>query len=271
MEINPLFSPLFLFITLLLTSPASSSSVYDQWFFNCQYPFNCGSILHNRYPLLWRYNGTEFCGGYPEPMKLNCDRSPVTIEIVGANYEILGFSMNDQILIIAEIGYSYRFCSLGNNSLSTSIYAIIPVSYDCPNPQSERPTCSRNEFRYMPFNPDVNYCWLSLVVPWSVEEVRGDLQKVAHDISEFKKPGRKVDGQVCSHCKERGGLYFYDLQLGQRRWCCQFSSIGIASCSSSSVTQSPNYADEPKTALPSGMYTNFVLNCPCFPFKSYAI
>lgn len=254
MEINPrslLFPHFrlylrFLLLIILLISPASSA--YGDWFLNCNDSLQCDSIPRKEFPL-WRNSGPEVCGGNYESMKLECDGGRATIEIVGANYELLGFSINDQILILAEIGFSDRFCPTGKNISSSSIYAMIPVSYYCGHPQTpDKPTCSGTEFRYMPFEktngkfPD-EYCWLSAVVPisqWLLKEVGDDWQKVAlHIIAEFKS-GRTVDGQVCSKCNDPGAFYVYDFQLNQTRCCCQSSN-----CFSSPVTESP------KTALPS--------------------
>ncbi|XP_050937952.1 LEAF RUST 10 DISEASE-RESISTANCE LOCUS RECEPTOR-LIKE PROTEIN KINASE-like 1.4 isoform X3 [Cucumis melo] len=86
---------------------------------------------------------------------------------------------------------------------------------------------------------------------WLLKQVGDDFRLVAqHIIEEFKSGRAVVDSRVCNNCNP-GSVYVYDFQLSQTRCCCQSSFDRIKFCASSSFTQSPNYADEPKTALPS--------------------
>ncbi|KGN64135.1 hypothetical protein Csa_013095 [Cucumis sativus] len=64
---------LALILLILLFSAPVNSSVYDEWFFNCN-SFKCDPFVTKEFPF-WRYNGTETCYrvGYSESMKLTCD------------------------------------------------------------------------------------------------------------------------------------------------------------------------------------------------------
>ncbi|XP_022137110.1 LEAF RUST 10 DISEASE-RESISTANCE LOCUS RECEPTOR-LIKE PROTEIN KINASE-like 2.4 isoform X2 [Momordica charantia] len=98
---RPLHLSLAFMLLMLLNSSPASSAFYGEWFLNCNDPLKCESIGTLEFPL-WRNNRTGTCS-YPETMKVNCDGSRgTTIEILGAEYELLSFNTNDQILIIAR-------------------------------------------------------------------------------------------------------------------------------------------------------------------------
>lgn len=246
---SPLFHLLSPFLLLVLLNSAASSD-YEEWFLNCERP-NCDGNISLEIPLL-RNNGTGFCG-YAGPIKLYCEANYETIEIWGAKYQLLGFSQKDQILIIAELGFSSRFCMPDKNS---PIQAMIPVSSDCEHPEIQRkPTCPGAELRYIPFeniaaNADP-HCVFSAVVPISSSSLKelDDLKKVAQDIKAKFHSKLKVDAQVCRSCSVPVGVCGYGLPSDQTRCYCHAPSTGFEVCPSS---PSP-VAEVPKTAPASGM------------------
>lgn len=230
----PLFRLLWPFLLLILVNSLASHA-YDDWFLNCNDLLTCESIPGKEFPL-WRNSGTQICG-YPESMKVNCEGRHATIEILRAKYQLLGFSKNYEILIIAEIGFSDPFCPPKHNISSSSIYAMIPVSY----PGTKLPS----------------NCKLSAVVPIShlLKEL-DDLKKVAHQIGEMFDHELKVDAQICRSCSVPDGFCGYDLLSKQTRCYCQSQSPS----ESFEVCHSPPNAEAPKTAaVPApGKHTN----CP---------
>ncbi|XP_038885124.1 LEAF RUST 10 DISEASE-RESISTANCE LOCUS RECEPTOR-LIKE PROTEIN KINASE-like 1.4 isoform X1 [Benincasa hispida] len=258
MEINPrsflffllgLYLPFFLLLIL-----ASAYGEYD-WYLNCKDPPKCESIPPNGFPL-WINNGAGNCY-YPEFMKVDCEREPArtTIEIWGENYQLLGFSMYDQILIIAEIDFSKGFCSPKRNISSKSIHAFIPA-VDCREPQiPDKHICSITDFAGIPSeNKNLKadaYC-ISLLVPiapWLLDHL-GNLSTVAQHIKAEFNSKSKVDTEICRSCNVHGSVCGYDLLSNQTSCYCQsqLPSKRFEVCSSSPNAEAPIKAQVPKKA-----------------------
>lgn len=253
----------FMLLFLLDYSPASSASLSGEWYLNCNNSLNCDNATALEFPL-WRNNGTDICG-YPEAMKLRCNGSRATMEILGAQYELLGFSTNDQFLLIGEIDFWDGLCS---TNISSYIYGIIPMYYHCKYPQiPEKPTCFEVHLSYMPFESWTAiadaYCMLSAAVaisPMLLNKL-GGLQEVAQRIIAELESKLEVDAQACRSCSVSGGICGYEdsidfnpLFFSQPKCFCQSSSNGFEICPSSAVA-----APEPSSR--SGTYSNFVLAC----------
>ncbi|KAG7015925.1 hypothetical protein SDJN02_21029, partial [Cucurbita argyrosperma subsp. argyrosperma] len=277
-SLSRLFSPFLLLILILTTSRAFPD--YGEWFLNCSNSKGCMSVPDNE-PPLWSNIGEETCGGNPQTMNVNCDGGGrEIIEIEGRSYQLLGYSIKDQILIIAEIDHSAWFCS--NHAPSISIYAMIHVSYHCGHPHTpDKPTCPGSEFIHIPLDKRTSFdgfCSLSTEVtisPSLLNENHNDLKRVAqHHIIEELKATRKVKSNAeCGNCSVPGAVYSYDLQLHQPKCCCKTSPKVFEFCPSPPAG-SPQNDDAPKTAAPPpGTYTNPLLfnSSSCFPFEMYPI
>lgn len=239
---------LALILLILLNSAPANSAVHDEWFFNC----NSSKCILNELPF-WRFNGTETCNrvGYDETMALRCDGVLAIIEIKGVEYQILGHSRFDRFFILAEIGFSDRFCSPDKNISSSSMFLTISLYSNCGSSQPlppYTPTCSEAEYSYIPDENNVllpnDMCWISVVAPipqWLLKQVGDDFQKVAQHITAHFKSGRTVNAQVCNNCKDSGGggVYVYDLELNQSRCCCQSSFDRTEFYSSSLLAGTP--------------------------------
>ncbi|XP_023550331.1 LEAF RUST 10 DISEASE-RESISTANCE LOCUS RECEPTOR-LIKE PROTEIN KINASE-like 1.4 isoform X2 [Cucurbita pepo subsp. pepo] len=252
-SLSRLFSPFLLLILILTTSRAFPD--YGEWFLNCSNSKGCMSVPDNE-PPLWSNIGEETCGGNPQTMNVNCDGGGrEIIEIEGRSYQLLGYSIKDQILIIAEIDHSAWFCS--NHAPSISIYAMIHVSYHCGHPHTpDKPTCPGSEFIHIPLDKRTSFdgfCSLSTEVkisPSLLNENHNDLKRVAQHIIEELKATRKVKSNAeCGNCSVPGAVYSYDLQLHQPKCCCKTSPKVFEFCPSPPAG-SPQNDDAPKTAAP---------------------
>ncbi|XP_022992820.1 LEAF RUST 10 DISEASE-RESISTANCE LOCUS RECEPTOR-LIKE PROTEIN KINASE-like 1.4 isoform X4 [Cucurbita maxima] len=229
-----LFSPFLLLI--LTTSRASPAS--GEWFLNCDDQLNCDS---EESPL-WNINGMENCGGgNPKSMKPICQDSGgrKVMKIIGEKYEVLGFNMGDPLLIvIAEIGYTNRFCSQKEKNASAFVYAMIYES--CRPPPPRNPTC-----------PDAS-CSLSteVKIPASLlNETDYEWKRVEQRTMEYFKSTREVKlNEQCGQCWVPGAVYDYDLQSNQTRCCC--ADKGPEFCHSRPAAASPPKYDAPETAPP---------------------
>lgn len=182
------------------------------------------------------------------PFLLSCDGDRETIEIEGAEYQLLGHSKFDRTFIVAENGFSDRFCSPDKNISSSSMYLTISLYSDCESVPPYTPACSEAAYSYIPEQSNVvlmnGMCWISVVAPipqWLLKQVGDDFQKVAQHITAQFTSGRTVNVQVCNNCKDSGGggVYVYDLELNQSRCCCQSSFDRIEFCSSSLLAATP--------------------------------
>lgn len=249
----------FLLLILLSSPPASSAS--DQWFLNCREFLNCMTISTMKFPL-WRSVGTESCG-HPETIEVvNCGGSSATVEILGAEYELVGFSTNDQILLVAQTPdyFSYNFCS---QNISSFIYGIINLS----NHFGSGLSYLRLENKTADTEP---YCKVSTVVsisPMLLQQL-GDMQNVEQRIRAKFESRAKVDAQECERCSRLiAGVCSYNLHLDRTSCYCKSSFDGyLADCSSASDTTEERH--------PSGMYSNFHLflfSLQHFPFNLLSI
>ncbi|KAG6720405.1 hypothetical protein I3842_03G059400 [Carya illinoinensis] len=203
------------------------SLCHDDFYSTCRNMFSCGNTTNIDFPF-WGDIRPSGCG-YPG-LKLNCERSVATIEIMKVNYRVLYVDTNSQILKISREDYRDGICPpvYVNSTLDPTLFDFGPgyqnltLFYGCaPHilPFLRRITCDVG-------NGDVHLklgahgppkdCNASVFVPIpsSVDNLVPEiwsLSKLEETIRDGFVVRWKVDTARCNECKESMGVCGYDL------------------------------------------------------------
>ncbi|KAG7986026.1 hypothetical protein I3843_03G058800 [Carya illinoinensis] len=207
------------------------SQCHDDFYSTCRKMFSCGNVTNIDFPF-WGDIRPSGCG-YPG-LKLNCERSVATIEIMKVNYSVLYVDPNSQILKISREDYRDGICSPVNYVSSTLDptlfdfgpgYQNLTLFYGCaPYPNPHIP----EEFTCDLVNGDVVHlelgahgppkdCNASVFVPMPKAslvqpEIWISLSKLEETIRDgFEVRWKGDTAGYCNHCKESMGVCGYDL------------------------------------------------------------
>ncbi|KAG6619014.1 hypothetical protein I3842_Q113400 [Carya illinoinensis] len=205
------------------------SQCHDDFYSTCRKMFSCGKFTNIDFPF-WGDIRPSGCG-YPG-LKLNCERSVTTIEIMKVNYSVLYVDSNSQILKISREDYRDGICSPVNYVSST----LDPTLFDF-GPDYQNLTlfygCAP-DFLHFPFrtcgflNQVVVHlelgahgppkdCNASVFVPIpssvdSLELAILSLSKLEETIRDgFDVRWKGDTAGYCNYCKESMGVCGYDL------------------------------------------------------------
>ncbi|XP_059451727.1 LEAF RUST 10 DISEASE-RESISTANCE LOCUS RECEPTOR-LIKE PROTEIN KINASE-like 1.3 isoform X4 [Corylus avellana] len=133
-----LISFYFLFFVTFVGIPGSLCDDDDVDLPNCSKLFNCGGINNVGFPF-WEDTRPSNCGS--PGLKLHCEGSVTTIEIMNVTYRVLEVDLKTQILKISREDFSTGICSpeLLNTTLDPNLfdfhpgYQNITLAYGCPS------------------------------------------------------------------------------------------------------------------------------------------
>ncbi|XP_041007816.1 LEAF RUST 10 DISEASE-RESISTANCE LOCUS RECEPTOR-LIKE PROTEIN KINASE-like 2.7 [Juglans microcarpa x Juglans regia] len=236
---SSLVSLSFLFMVLAMIP---LSLCYEDLFSSCRDSrFSCGNINNIGFPF-WGENRPNGCG-YPG-LKLNCERSVATIEIMNVTYRVLAVNPNTQTIKISREDYLTGICSpeYVNSTLDHTLfdfslfYQNLTLFYGCTSssilPVPGVFTCHVNgdvQMELVAGLPNNNKCNQSVVIPVSTLSTLGNLMdigtksKLEEIIREGFEVKWKVDSAQCSDCVGLKGACGYDLKLNQPT--CYYSPV----------------------------------------------
>ncbi|KAF5457476.1 hypothetical protein F2P56_021576 [Juglans regia] len=237
---SSLVSLFFLFMVLAMIP---QSLCYEDFFWSCRDSlFSCGNMINNIGFPFWGENRPNGCG-YPG-LKLNCERSVATIEIMNVTYRVLDVNPNTQTIKISREDYLTGICSpeYVNSTLDHTLfdfslfYQNLTLFYGCTSssilPVPGVFTCHVNgdvQMELVVGLPNNNKCNQSVVIPVSTLSTLGNLMgigtksKLEEIIREGFEVKWKVDSAKCSDCVGLKGACGYDLKLNQPT--CYYSPV----------------------------------------------